>query len=215
MELVPCRRCRPPTGGTVINIASVAGLLPGRVHLLGIRGWCSSPKAWPTAWPAGVVCTPQYARAFVHTEFHERAGIEMSSMPEAMWLSVGDVVDEPRRHRQRQSRQHPRHAVQGAGSRQWSAVSALATRMGQARKAPELTGWMAGSPPRTPRGTRRRRRLSVVFGRVTLSSGMEADPTSTCAVLHYRAAPLIGRLMRELTGDYAAVGGLTMGLIGR
>lgn len=59
------------------------------------------------------------------------------------------------------------------------------------------------------------RQLSVVFGRVTLSSGKEADYYVDLrrATLHHQAAPLIGRLMRELTADwdYAAVGGLTMG----
>ena len=59
------------------------------------------------------------------------------------------------------------------------------------------------------------RELSVVFGRVTLSSGKEADYYVDLrrATLHHRAAPLIGRLMRELTvdWDYSAVGGLTMG----
>lgn len=59
------------------------------------------------------------------------------------------------------------------------------------------------------------RELSVVFGRVTLSSGKEADYYVDLrrATLHHRAAPLIGRLVRELTADwdYAAVGGLTMG----
>lgn len=59
------------------------------------------------------------------------------------------------------------------------------------------------------------RRLSVVFGRVRLSSGREADYYVDLrrATLQHRAAPLIGRLMRELTvdWDYAAVGGLTLG----
>lgn len=59
------------------------------------------------------------------------------------------------------------------------------------------------------------RKLSVVFGRVTLSSGKEADYYVDLrrATLHHLAAPLIGRLIRELTADwdYAAVGGLTMG----
>lgn len=59
------------------------------------------------------------------------------------------------------------------------------------------------------------RRLSVVHGRVTLSSGKEADYYVDLrrATLHHRAAALIGQLMRELTCDweYAIVGGLTMG----
>ena len=59
------------------------------------------------------------------------------------------------------------------------------------------------------------RQLAVVHGRVTLSSGKEADYYVDLrrATLHHRAAPLIGRLIRELTDDwdYAAVGGLTLG----
>ncbi|MCV7257654.1 orotate phosphoribosyltransferase [Mycobacterium shimoidei] len=59
------------------------------------------------------------------------------------------------------------------------------------------------------------RTLSVVHGRVTLSSGKQADYYVDLrrATLHHRAAPLIGRLIRELTADwqYAAVGGLTLG----
>jgi len=59
------------------------------------------------------------------------------------------------------------------------------------------------------------RRLSVVHGRVTLSSGKEADYYVDLrrATLHHRASALIGRLMREITQDwdYALVGGLTLG----
>ncbi|MCV7144787.1 orotate phosphoribosyltransferase [Mycobacterium riyadhense] len=59
------------------------------------------------------------------------------------------------------------------------------------------------------------RRLSVVHGRFTLSSGAEVDYYVDLrrATLHHRASALIGRLMRELTQDwdYAVVGGLTLG----
>ena len=59
------------------------------------------------------------------------------------------------------------------------------------------------------------RELSVVHGRVTLSSGKEADYYVDLrrATLHHRASRLIGTLMRELTADwdYAVVGGLTLG----
>ena len=54
--------------------------------------------------------------------------------------------------------------------------------------------------------------LAVVHGRVTLSSGKEADYYVDLrrATLHHR---LIGQLLRELTADwdYVAVGGLTLG----
>jgi len=57
--------------------------------------------------------------------------------------------------------------------------------------------------------------LAVVHGRVTLSSGREADwyVDLRRITLHHKAAPLVGRLMRELTADwtYDVVGGLTLG----
>lgn len=59
------------------------------------------------------------------------------------------------------------------------------------------------------------RQLAVVHGRVTLSSGAQADYYVDLrrVTLHHEAAPLIGRLIRELTADwsYQAVGGLTLG----
>jgi orotate phosphoribosyltransferase len=56
---------------------------------------------------------------------------------------------------------------------------------------------------------------AVVPGRVTLSSGKEADYYVDLrrVTLDAQAAPLVGRVMLELTGDwqYDAVGGLTLG----
>lgn len=57
--------------------------------------------------------------------------------------------------------------------------------------------------------------LAVVRGRVTLSSGREADYYVDARVptLHHEAGPLIGVLLRQLTADwdFVAVGGLTLG----
>lgn len=57
--------------------------------------------------------------------------------------------------------------------------------------------------------------LAVVPGRVTLSSGQEADWYLDLrrVTLHHAGAPLVGRVMREVTADwdYDAVGGLTLG----
>jgi orotate phosphoribosyltransferase len=57
--------------------------------------------------------------------------------------------------------------------------------------------------------------LAVVHGKVTLSSGIEADYYIDLRriTLHAKAAPLVGRVLRELTADwdYAAAGGLTLG----
>ena len=57
--------------------------------------------------------------------------------------------------------------------------------------------------------------LAVVHGKVTLSSGREADYYVDLrrVTLSGRAAPLVGRVLLELTADldFDAVGGLTMG----
>lgn len=60
--------------------------------------------------------------------------------------------------------------------------------------------------------------LAVVHGRVTLSSGIEADYYVDLrrATLHHEAAPLIGQVMLDMLdaagiADFDAAGGLTMG----
>ncbi|HEY0360618.1 MAG TPA: orotate phosphoribosyltransferase [Mycobacteriales bacterium] len=59
------------------------------------------------------------------------------------------------------------------------------------------------------------RDLAVVHGRVTLSSGREADYYVDLRriTLHHAAAPLVGRVMLDVTEgwDFDAAGGLTLG----
>lgn len=77
---------------------------------------------------------------------------------------------------------------------------------------------MTFTAPEKPRLVELIKELAVVHGRVTLSSGLEADYYVDLrrATLHHEAAPLIGKVMLKLLADNGvkdidAVGGLTMG----
>jgi orotate phosphoribosyltransferase len=80
--------------------------------------------------------------------------------------------------------------------------------------------WPGTTGDRTPADVRDRllahiRTKAVVRGRVTLSSGAEADYYVDLrrVTLDGQAAPLVGAVMRDLTSElsYSSVGGLTLG----
>ena len=77
---------------------------------------------------------------------------------------------------------------------------------------------MTFTSPSKPRLIELIKQLAVVHGRVTLSSGIEADYYVDLrrATLHHEAGPLIGQVMLDMLDaagvtEFDAVGGLTMG----
>ncbi|WP_448058570.1 SDR family NAD(P)-dependent oxidoreductase [Cellulomonas hominis] len=78
--------------GAVLNVASVAALLAS--------GTYSAHKAWVRSFTEGLavellgtgVTATALCPGFVHTEFHERAGVDVGPYPEIAWLRPDQVV---------------------------------------------------------------------------------------------------------------------------
>ncbi|MFI5729831.1 SDR family NAD(P)-dependent oxidoreductase [Kribbella sp. NPDC051587] len=79
--------------GAVINVSSVAGFVQ--------RGSYSAHKSWVTNFSAGLaielhakgVAVMALCPGFVHTEFHDRMGMDKTIIPSFMWLDAKDLVD--------------------------------------------------------------------------------------------------------------------------
>src|SRR5262245_22446688 len=80
--------------GAIVNVSSTAGF----AH----RGPYSAHKAWVPNFSEGVAMElrPHGVRVmalcpgWVHTEFHQRMGVDMSSVPSFMWLNAPEVAAE-------------------------------------------------------------------------------------------------------------------------
>lgn len=83
--------------GVVINVSSIASFMTS--------GTYAAAKSWVTVFSEGLadelqgtgVRVTAVCPGFVHTQFHDRAGMDMSSVPPALWLEVGQVVDQAMR----------------------------------------------------------------------------------------------------------------------
>jgi short-subunit dehydrogenase len=78
--------------GALVTVSSVASFMPA--------GTYSAAKAWATTFTmslaaelagTGVTATA-LCPGYVHTEFHDRAGIRMARLPEFAWLDADEVV---------------------------------------------------------------------------------------------------------------------------
>src|SRR5689334_10709679 len=80
--------------GAVINVSSVAGFLQRNVY--------SAHKAWVTNFSAGLaielhakgVAVMALCPGFVHTEFHDRMGMDKTVVPSFLWLDAKRLVDD-------------------------------------------------------------------------------------------------------------------------
>lgn len=78
--------------GMVLNVSSVAGWITS--------GTYSAAKAWVTVFSESLaaqsasrgVHVSAVCPGYVHTEFHERAGMDVSSVPRWMWLDADQVA---------------------------------------------------------------------------------------------------------------------------
>jgi uncharacterized protein len=89
------RAMRTRGQGQIINVSSVASLVPR-----GFGATYAASKAWVTAFSEDLsqqlggtgVRVTAVCPGFVHTEFHQRAGVGRADVPDWMWLDADEVV---------------------------------------------------------------------------------------------------------------------------
>lgn len=82
-------------GGTVVNLSSITGLIPGRGSTY------AASKAWVLYFSQGLSHSLRgtntrvmvLAPGFVRTEFHARAGIDVRTVGDGWWMEPSEAVD--------------------------------------------------------------------------------------------------------------------------
>ena len=81
-------------GGRILNVASVAGLIPDGSYGAA-KAWAVSFSRWANVRYRGEgVTVTALCPGLVRTEFHQRAGIKTAGRPKWLWMDVDDVVRE-------------------------------------------------------------------------------------------------------------------------
>ncbi|WP_043444457.1 SDR family NAD(P)-dependent oxidoreductase [Arthrobacter sp. L77] len=83
---------RPRRAGTIITVASVAGFTPRGTYGAAKAAMISFSRWANVVYGREGIRVTAVCPGFVRTEFHQRMGMEASSIPAAMWLDVGLVV---------------------------------------------------------------------------------------------------------------------------